>query len=51
MPSVYTLMNAYTNVKTTIKNPKTGEEHMTHHPIKSEITYPASGRVEKTKST
>lgn len=38
-------MSAYTNVKVTIRNPKTGEEHMTHVPVRSEITYPGSGKV------
>jgi hypothetical protein len=33
-------MHAYTNVKVTIKNPITKEEHMTHHPVKTEITLP-----------
>ncbi len=44
-------MQLTTNIKTRIKNPKTGEEHLEHHPYRSEITYPASGRTEKTKSS
>jgi hypothetical protein len=40
-------MHAYTNVKTTIKNSITGEEHMTHYPVRSEIFLPASGKVVK----
>jgi hypothetical protein len=42
-------MSAYSNIKTIIKSSVIGEEKMTHHPVRSEITYPASGRVEKLK--
>jgi len=41
---------ASTNIKTIVKNPKTGEGKMTHHPVRTEITYPASGKVEKGKA-
>ena len=40
---------ASTNINTITKNPKTGRETMQHHPYTSEITFPASGKVEKTK--
>jgi hypothetical protein len=43
-------MQAFTNVKTAIKNPVTGEEHMQHHPYTSEVTYPKSGKVIKEKT-
>lgn len=46
---ITTYMSAYTNVKTTIKNPLTGEERIQHHPYTSEISYPVSGKTEKTK--
>lgn len=42
-----------TNIKTIIKSSVTGIETKQYHPIKWEITFPASGRVikEKTKSS
>ena len=38
-----------TNVKIITKNPKTGEEHMTHVPVRSETFLPASNKVIKEK--
>jgi hypothetical protein len=42
-------MQAYTNVKTTIKSSVTGEEHMTHGPIKTEMFLPKSQQTIKSK--
>jgi hypothetical protein len=43
-------MSAYSNVKTITKSSVTGKETMQHHPIRTEITYPGSGKIEKTKT-
>ena len=40
----------FTNIKTVVKDSKTGIETMQHHPYRSEITYPKSGKVIKEKS-
>ena len=42
---------AVNNVKTITKSSVIGKETMQHHPVKNEIIYPASGRVEKSKVT
>jgi len=41
--------SAFSNVKTITKSSVTGKETLQHHPIRNEITYPGSGRIEKNK--
>jgi hypothetical protein len=42
-------MSACNNVKNITKSSVTGKERLHHVPVRTEITYPASGRIEKTK--